>query len=389
MPFGRLHRYEAAVALWILAAGAAFAPASDDKPLGSIAKQAWGEMPDGRPVHLYTLANSNGMTMRVSDYGGIVESLTAPDRDGEFADIVLGYDRLEDYLEATPYFGALIGRYGNRIAAGKFTLDGKTYTLATNNEPGGMPCSLHGGNKGYDKVLWDAKGIVKNGAVGLKLHYLSHDGEEGYPGNLDVTVHYWLTDNNELRIEYEATTDKPTPVNLTNHSYFNLGGHDSGTILNHELMIAADRFTPVNKGLIPTGELKSVKGTPFDFTTPTAIGERVDAEDEQIEYGPGYDHNWVLTRWDGKLRLAATLHDPKSGRLMEMLTTEPGVQFYSGNFLDGSNIGKGGHAYQHRTGLCMEAQHFPDSPNQPQFPSTILRPGELYLQTTVYKFSAR
>ena len=329
------------------------------------------------------------MTMRVSDYGCIIVSLTAPDRDGEFADVVLGYDHLADYIKATPYFGSVVGRYGNRIAAGKFTLDGKTYTLATNNEPGGIPCHLHGGNIGFDKVLWDAEGIVADDTVGLRLHYLSRDGEEGYPGNLDITVHYWLTNGNELRVEYEATADHATPVNLTQHSYFNLAGHDSGTILDHELMIAASRITPVDKGLIPIGEFMPVVGTPFDFTTPTAIGKRVNAEDEQIAFGLGYDHNFVLTRWDGKLRLAATVREPKSGRFMEVLTTEPGVQFYCGNFLDGSNVGKGGHAYQHRTGFCLETQHFPDSPNQPAFPSTILRPGEVYRHTTVYRFSTK
>lgn len=357
--------------------------------IGSATGQAWGEMPDGRPVHLFTLKNAGGMTMQVSDYGGTIVSLTAPDRNEQFADIVLGYDRLEDYLAASPYFGALVGRYGNRIAGGKFTLDGKTYTLATNNEPGGVPCHLHGGNVGFDKVVWDAQAIVKNGAVGLRLHYLSPDGEEGYPGNLDVTVHYWLTDGNVLRIEYEATTDQATPVNLTQHSYFNLAGHNSGTILDHELMIHARHITPVDKGLIPTGEMMPVEGTPFDFTTPTAIGKRVNADHQQIEFGPGYDHNWVLTGWDGKLRPAATVYEPRSGRFMEILTTEPGLQFYCGNFLDGSNVGKGGHAYQHRTGFCLETQHFPDSPNQPKFPSTILRPGEVYRHTTEYRFSAK
>lgn len=363
--------------------------AAEEKPVGSIAKQVWGQMPDGRTVHLYTLTNAKGMTMRVSDYGAIITALTAPDREGRMADVVLGYDKLADYVKATPYFGAAIGRYGNRIAGGKFTLDGKTYTLATNNDPGGIPCHLHGGKVGFDKVLWDAKGIVKEGAVGLKFHYLSRDGEEGYPGNLDITMYYWLTEAGELRVEYEATTDKATPVNLTQHSYFNLAGHDAGTILDHELMLAADRFTPVDKGLIPTGELAPVQGTPFDFTQPTAIGKRVSDKHEQLEFGLGYDHNFVLARWDGKLRLAATVHEPTSGRFMEVLTTEPGVQFYCGNFLDGTNVGKGSHAYQHRTGFCLETQHFPDAPNQPTFPSTILRPDETYHHVTVYRFSAK
>jgi len=360
-----------------------------EKPMGSIVKQSWGELPDGRPVHLYTLRNAPGMTLRVSDYGCIIVSLTAPGRAGQHADVVLGYDRLARYLKATPYFGSVVGRYGNRIAGGKFTLDGQTYSLATNNDPGGMPCHLHGGEVGFDKVLWDAEGIVRDQAVGLRFHYLSRDGEEGYPGNLDVTVHYWLTDARELRIEYRATTDRATPVNLTHHSYFNLGGHDSGAILDHELTIAANHITPVDQGLIPTGELLAVTGTPFDFRDPTPIGLRIEADHEQLRFGRGYDHNFVLSRCDGKLRLAATVYEPRSGRFMELLTTEPGVQFYCGNFLDGSNVGKGGHAYHHRTGLCLEAQHFPDSPNRPQFPSTILRPGEVYRQTTVYRFSGK
>ena len=354
-----------------------------------VRKAPFGNLPDGRTADLYTLTNANDMMMTVTNYGCLITSLTAPDKNGEFADIVLGYDKLESYLEATPYFGACVGRYGNRIAHGKFTLDGKTYTRATNNDPGGIPCALHGGDKGFDKVLWDAEALIKEGAVGLKFHRVSPDGEEGYPGNLDVTLYYWLTDDNELKINYEATTDKATPVNITHHSYFNLGGHDSGTILDHQLMIAADNITPVDKGLIPTGKLMPVKGTPFDFNTPTAIGKRVNDDNEQLKFGGGYDHNWVLSRWDGKLRKAVELTEPKSGRVMEVWTTEPAVQFYCGNFLDGSNIGKGGHPYEFRTGLCLETQHYPDSPNQPQFPSTILRPGELYLHTCVYKFSTK
>ncbi len=369
---------------------ATFAAASpQEKPVGSIVKSAWGQVPDGQTVHLYTLTNVGGMTMRVTDYGCIIVSLTAPDRGGKHADIVLGYDQLADYIKATPYFGSVVGRYGNRIAGGKFMLGGKTYTLATNNDPGGIPCHLHGGKVGYDKVVWDSEAIIAGGAVGIRFHYLSHDGEEGYPGNLDITVHYWLTDKDELRIEYKATTDQATPVNLTHHSYFNLGGHDSGTILDHELMIAADHITPVDKGLIPTGESLPVANSPFDFTRPTPIGKRVGADHEQIRFGLGYDHNFVLTRWDGKLRLAATMHEPTSGRFMEVLTTEPAVQFYCGNFLDGGNVGKGGHAYQHRTGFCLETQHFPDSPNQPTFPSTILRPGEVYRHTTIYRVSVK
>jgi len=363
--------------------------ADENRSLGSIAKESWGKTSDGESVDLYTLTNTQGMTMRVTNYGAIVVALTAPDRDGKFADVVLGYDHLDDYLKSSPYFGAVVGRYGNRIAAGRFTLDGKTYQLATNNAPGGVPCHLHGGNKGFDKVVWDAKGEMKDGAVGIRFHRVSPDGEEGYPGNLDITMHYWLTDQNEFRIEYAATTDRATPVNVTHHSYYNLGGHDSGTILDHELMIAADHITRVDKGLIPTGAFTPVAGTPFDFTSPTVIGSRVNADDTQLEYGLGYDHNFVLSRWDGKLRLAATVYDPQSGRQMEVLTTEPAIQFYCGNFLDGSNVGKGGHAYAYRTAIVLETQHYPDSLNHPDFPSTILRPGEEYRHTCVYRFSAR
>ncbi|MCB9865795.1 MAG: galactose mutarotase [Phycisphaerales bacterium] len=363
--------------------------ADENRSLGSIAKESWGKTSDGESVDLYTLTNERGEDTRVTNYGAIVVALTAPDRDGKFADVVLGYDHLDDYLKSSPYFGAVVGRYGNRIAAGRFTLDGKTYQLATNNAPGGVPCHLHGGNKGFDKVVWDAKGEMKDGAVGIRFHRVSPDGEEGYPGNLDITMHYWLTDQNEFRIEYAATTDRATPVNVTHHSYYNLGGHDSGTILDHELMIAADHITPVDKGLIPTGAFTPVAGTPFDFTSPTVIGSRVNADDTQLEYGLGYDHNFVLSRWDGKLRLAATVYDPQSGRQMEVLTTEPAIQFYCGNFLDGSNVGKGGHAYAYRTAIVLETQHYPDSPNHPDFPSTILRPGEEYRHTCVYRFSAR
>ncbi len=384
------------VALWktlvafAVAGGTApAAPMTQEKGTASMTKQTWGQTKDGQAAHLYTLKSPTGMTVRVTDYGCTIVSLTAPDRNGRFDDIVLGFDRLEDYLEGSPYFGCIVGRYGNRIADGKFELDGKKYTLAKNNKPNGVPCHLHGGNKGYDKVVWDSEGVLRGDNAGVRFHYLSPDGEEGYPGNLDVTVWYWLTADNELRIEYEATTDRATPVNLTHHSYFNLGGHDSGTILDHELMIAADRITAVNKGLIPTGELMPVEGTPFDFRKPTAIGKRVNDDNEQLAYGPGYDHNFVMSRWDGKLRLVAVACEPKSGRCMEVRSTEPSLQFYCGNFLDGRYVGKGGHAYQHRTGFVIETQHYPDSPNHPEFPSTILRPGETYRQTVIYRFSAR
>ncbi len=356
---------------------------------GSIERSAWGRLADGSAANLYVLKNAGGMTVRVSDYGCTIVSLTAPDRGGRHADVVLGFDRLDDYVKDSPYFGCVVGRYGNRIAAGRFKLDGVEYRLATNNEPGGIACHLHGGRRGFDKVVWESEGFVRGGEVGVRFRHVSPDGDEGFPGRLDMTVTYRLTDANALRIDYEATTDKPTPVNLTHHSYFNLAGHEAGPILDHVLTIAADAVTPVDRGLIPTGALLPVRGTPFDFTKPTAIGKRVGADHEQIRFGLGYDHNFVLRRWDGKLRPAATVYEPRSGRVMEVLTTEPGLQFYCGNFLDGTAVGKGGHAYLKRSGFCLEAQHFPDSPNQPQFPSCILRPGEVYRQTTVYRFSVR
>ncbi len=350
--------------------------------------ERWGDV-DGRQILLYTLDNGRGLRMKVTNYGGIITALETPDRSGVSADVTLGYDKLADYVKATPYFGALIGRYGNRIANGRFSLDGAEYKLATNNSPGGIPCGLHGGLKGFDKVVWDAEPVEKDGNPGLKLRYISRDGEEGYPGKLDVTVHYWLTPDNALRITYRATTDKATPVNLTQHAYFNLAGHAAGTILDHQLMLAADRFTPVDKGLIPTGDLRPVDGTPFDFRKATAIGARIGSQDEQMVFGGGYDHNWVVNGKAGEMRRAATMCEPKSGRVMEVWTKEPGIQFYCGNFLDGSNVGKGGKPYAYRTGFCLETQHYPDSPNQPKFPSTILRPGQTYDTETIYKFSAK
>lgn len=349
----------------------------------------FGKMPDGRAVSLYTLVNASGMKADITNYGGIIVRLYAPDRHGQLDDVVLGFDSLDRYLKATTYFGALIGRVGNRIAHGRFTLDGKAYTLATNNTPGNIPCHLHGGNVGFDKVLWRAEPLTTNGIAGLRLTYRSPDGEEGYPGNLTATVTYWLGNDNSLKVEYSATTDKPTPVNLTQHSYFNLKGEGSGDILGHVLMLKGSRLTPVNAGLIPTGALVPVKGTAFDFTSPHAIGERVDAADEQIRLGGGYDHNWVLDHTTGALELAATVFEPVSGRTLEVWTREPGLQFYCGNFLDGSNVGKHGHAYQFRHGFCLETQHYPDSPNQPGFPSIILRPGQTYATETVFRFGAR
>ncbi|MDR0352987.1 MAG: galactose mutarotase [Opitutaceae bacterium] len=362
----------------------------------AITMTPFGTLRDGRAAQLYTLANSHGAKVAITNYGGIVTRILVPDRDGNLADIALGYDTLAAYEKdgATTgtYFGALIGRYGNRIARGQFTLDGKTFKLAANNTPGGIPCALHGGKVGFDKVLWDAAPLVEKDAAGLRLRHLSKDGEEGYPGNLDVTVTYWLTDKNELRIEYLATTDKATPVNLTNHSYFNLRGEGSGTILDHVLTLNASRYTPVDKGLIPTGQLAPVAGTPFDFTKPHAIGGRIETQNEQLLFGGGYDHNWLIDRGSAKSRAlvkAAEVYEPVTGRVLEVLTEEPAVQFYCGNFLDGKNAGKSKIAYKKRTGLCLETQHSPDSPNQPAFPSTILRPGERYETATVYRFSAR
>jgi aldose 1-epimerase len=335
-------------------------------------------------VQLYVLTNANGVKAQIMDYGATVVSLEVPDRDGKMADVVLGYDNLRDYIKNSPYFGAIVGRYGNRIAKGRFTLEGVEYTLAKNNGEN----HLHGGIKGFDKVLWKSESVNKQNAVGVKFSYLSKDGEEGYPGNLDCSVTYLLTNDNELKIEYLAATDKPTPVNLTHHGYFNLTGCERD-ILGHELMLKADRLTPVDSGLIPTGELRPVKGTVMDFTKPTPIGARINSDDQQIKFGGGYDHNWVLKRTGKGLSLAARVYEPSSGRIMEVLTTEPGVQFYSGNFLDGTITGKGGIVYEHRYGFCLETQHYPDSPNKPSFPSVILHPGQKYAQTTIYRFSTR
>ena len=351
----------------------------------SLVRSPFGQTPDGKAVELYTLTNANGMKVAITTYGGIVVSLTAPDREDKYADVVLGFDTLDGYLAGHPYFGALVGRYGNRIAKGKFTLDGTEYTLATNNDAN----HLHGGIVGFDKKVWRARGSVGRAGVSLMLNCTSPDGDEGYPGKLEVKVVYTLTNDDELKIEYHATTDKATPINLTNHSYFNLAGQGSGDILSHVLTINADRFTPVDAGLIPTGELKPVEGTPFDFRKGTAIGARIEAEDEQLKFGGGYDHNFVLNKDGDDLTLAASVYEPKTGRVMEVYTKEPGVQFYCGNFLDGSNVGKGGKVYNFRNGFCLETQHFPDSPNQPGFPSTILKPGEEYSTTTVYRFFAK
>jgi aldose 1-epimerase len=346
-----------------------------------LGEHTFGKTPSGESVQLYTLGNSTGLEVAIINYGGIVVSLKAPDRTGKISDVVLGFDTLDGYLKTHPYFGALVGRYGNRIAKGSFSLNGVAYKLARNNGEN----HLHGGIKGFDKVVWKAK-PSSGGVPALELNYTSKDGEEGYPGNLSATVIYSL-DNNQLKIEYSATTDKETVVNLTNHSYFNLAGQGEGDILGHQVMIQADRFTPVDAGLIPTGELRAVEGTPFDFRKSTTIGARIDAGDEQIKLGKGYDHNFVLNARGVGLTLAARVTEPKSGRVLEVLTTEPGVQFYTGNFLDGTVQGKSGKVYQQRYGFCLETQHFPDSPNKPQFPSVVLKPGERYQTTTVYRLT--
>ena len=346
-----------------------------------VTRAPFGKTRDGKAVEIYTLTNAHGLEMRVITYGGIITSLKVPDRAGHLDDVVLGFDTLDGYLKDSPYFGAIVGRYGNRIAKGQFTLNGATYKLATNNGPN----HLHGGVKGFDKVMWNAVPGDSADGVSVTLTRTSPDGEEGYPGNLQASVRYTLTDKNELAIDYRATTDKATPVNLTQHSYFNLAA-DSGDILGHELTIHASRYTPVDATLIPTGELAPVQGTPFDFQKATAIGARIATDDAQLKNGGGYDHNWALDRGGSGLQPAARLVDPKSGRTLDVATTEPGLQFYSGNFLDGSITGKGGRVYKRRTGLCLETQHFPDSPNHPSFPSTILQPGQTYSSKTVFTF---
>lgn len=338
---------------------------------------------DGQLVRLFTLTNDSGAKVGIIEYGGIVVSVEVPDRHGSLGDVVLGYDDLDTYVDDTPYFGAITGRYANRIAEGRFELDGTTYELPINNEPN----TLHGGVKGFDKVVWQGEPTASGD--GVAFSYVSADGEEGYPGQLTSTVTYTWTDGNELRIEYEAQTDQPTVVNLTNHSYFNLKDGGASPALGHEMMIRADRYTPIDATLIPTGDLASVEGTPLDFRTATAIGLRIGDEHEQIGFGSGYDHNYVLDREGEGLELAATVHDPETGRTMDVFTEEPGVQFYSGNFLDGHHVGKSGVSYGQHSGFCLETQHFPDSPNQPDFPSTVLRPGEIYRTATVYRFYVR
>ena len=359
------------------------APAAPAAARAGVTRAAFGKLPDGTAVESFTLRNARGVEVRAITYGAIITSLRVPDRAGRLGDVVLGHDDLAGYLDKPAYFGSVVGRYGNRIAKGRFTLDGKTYTLATNNGPN----HLHGGIRGFDKVVWKADPTAA-GTAAVTFRYTSPDGEEGYPGTLAARVTYTLSDKGELTFDYSATTDKATPINLTQHSYFNLGAPGSD-ILGHELTLEADRFTPVDPTLIPTGQLAPVAGTPFDFRKPTAIGARIGQDDEQLKRGGGYDHNFVLSGAGEGLRRAGLLADPKTGRTMEILTTEPGVQFYSGNFLDGTIKGKGGVVYKHRSGLCLETQHFPDSPNQPSFPSTILRPGKEYRSKTVLVFGVK
>ncbi len=368
--------------LWA-SAGTAEGAVENAKGPGRIEKMDFGKTPDGTPVELYVLKNGQ-MTVKVITYGAIVTEIHVPDAKGKTADVALGFNHLEGYLAGHPYFGAAVGRVANRVAKGKFSLDGKDYTLAVNNGPN----SLHGGLKGFDKVVWKAEDVSGPSGPAVKLTYVSPDGEEGYPGKLTATITYTVTEDEALRIDYTATTDKATPINLTNHSYFNLGGPGSGTILRHELFLTADKYTPADDTLIPTGEIKPVQGTPFDFTSSTPIGARFG----ELKSDPiGYDLNYVLPAPAAghEPRLAARVHDPESGRILEVLTTEPGIQFYTGNFLDGTLKGKDGVVYKKHSGFCLEAQHFPDSINQPNFPSSVLKPGETYKQTTIYRFLAR
>jgi len=374
-------RFFIVIALLFTIGGLLAAQSTSSKP--EVEQKIFGAR-DGRPVILYTIRNAHGIEVSAMNYGGIIQSIRVPDRNGKFADVVLGHDTAGGYMPNPPYFGAIVGRYANRIANGSFTLDGKTYTLPKNDGPN----TLHGGTtKSFDKVVWESRPLKDKNAV--EFTYLSRDGEEGFPGNLKVTVTYTLTDSNELQVDYKAESDKATPINVSQHSYFNLKGEGNGDILDHEIMINADKFTPVDKNLIPTGELRPVKGTPFDFTTPAKIGARIDENDEQLVLGHGYDHNFVINRTGPGMALAARVYEPTTGRVLEVTTTQPGVQFYTGNFLDGTITGKSEHVYKRRYGFCLETQHFPDSPNHPNFPTTILKPGEKFHQETVFKFSTK
>jgi aldose 1-epimerase len=359
------------------------APVADRDPADGITRSAFGRLPGGTTVDLYRLRNRHGMEARIATYGGIVTYLTAPDRHGHYADVVLGYDSLDGYLKSSPYFGALIGRYANRIARGAFSLNGTRYALAVNNAPN----SLHGGNVGFDKVVWTVtEAALTSAGPALTLAYVSGDGEEGYPGTLTVSAIYTLTEDDTLRLEFTASTDKDTVINLTHHSYFNLRRH--GDVLGSVVQINSNAFTPIDATLIPTGELRAVSATPFDFRKPTPIGARIGADDEQIRFGLGYDHNWVIDKPAGSLAVVATIYEPETGRVVEVSSTEPGLQFYTGNFLDGTIRGKGGQVYGYRHAFALEPQHYPDSPNHPGFPSTLLRPGQTFRNVIAYRFYA-
>lgn len=380
--FAMIHRqFFIATALVVTIGGLLVAQQSPSK--AGVEQESFGAR-DGRPVILYKLKNSNGVEVHAMNYGGIIQAIRVPDRNGNFADIVLGHDTAEGYMPNPPYIGAVVGRYANRIANGTFTLDGKTYNLPKNDGPN----TLHGGTaRTFDKVMWESQPLKDK--TGVAFEFLSKDGDDGFPGNVKVRVTYTLTEANELVIDYQATTDKATPINVSQHSYFNLKSEGNGDILDHEIMINADKFTPVDKNLIPTGELRPVKGTPLDFTKSTKIGTRIDDNYDQLVLGHGYDHNFVINRKGPGMTLAARVYEPTTGRVLEVSTTQPAVQFYTGNFLDGTVTGKEGHVYKRRYGLCLETQHYPDSPNHPDFPNTILKPGETFHQVTAFKFSAK
>lgn len=350
-----------------------------------IEKKAFGKLKDGSEVYMFTLRNKSGAEVKIINYGATVVSLTAPDRSGKYADVVLGYDSLDGYVNGSSYFGAIVGRYANRIAKGKFNLNGKSYQLSVNEGEN----QLHGGKIGFNKVLWAAETLKSKLGPAVKLTYVSPNGDQGYPGKVTLHVTYTLTNNNELKINYEGTTDKTTILNPSHHSYFNLTGNFSNTILNHQLNINADSYTPIDKEFIPTGKIDKVENTPLDFRKPAAIGERINDNFEQLKIARGYDFNWVLNNYNGKVREVADAYEPTTGRYMQVFTDQPGLQFYSGNFLDGKTIGKNGAAYQFRTGFCLEAQHYPDSPNEPKWYSVVLKPGQVYRQTTIYKFSVK
>jgi aldose 1-epimerase len=358
---------------------------NNQKETEMIEKKPFGKTSDGTETFLYTLKNKNGIIAEITNYGAAVVSLTVPDKYGNYNDIVLGYDDVSGYEKCQSYFGVIVGRYGNRIGDGKFTIDGKEYQVSINDGKN----SLHGGFKGLNKRVWNAEPIFGDSSQSLKLTYISEDGEEGFPGKVEISVTYTLNDKNELALYYSGTTDKPTILNPTHHSYFNLTGDFTKTILEHQLMIDAETFTPVDNGLITTGVFEKVEGTPMDFRVFTNIGAKINDKFEQLEFGKGYDHNWVINNWDGSVKKVAELYEPVTGRLMEVISDQPGIQFYSGNFLNGSAVGKGGVIYNHRTGLCLEAQHHPDSPNKPNFPSVQLNPGDHYKQVTIYKFSVK